>query len=289
MNETGASRSPLADEYRLRPARNSAFGPLGTVCRLGLASRGDSGLTADAVERAIRTGVNYLNWCGYPDGMSAAIRRLGPRRRDVRIAVQLEARGRAEAQRELKQLRQELGVEYLDAVTYYYVEHQDEWQEILAPGGAAEALEAARAEGLVRAIGLTSHQRALAARCAQSGRLDFLMIRYNAAHRGAEQDVFPITRRLGMPIVAFTALRWGGLLQATPDDPPDFSPSPAGQWYRFVLCQSDVTVAVMAPDSESELGDNLEVLANWHGLDPANYAALEAHGDRVRRHVPNFP
>ena len=48
------------------------------------------------------------------------------------------------------------------------------------------------------------------------------MIRYNAAHRGAEREVFPVTDAIGMPVIAYTALRWGALLRPTPDDPPGF-------------------------------------------------------------------
>ena len=39
-----------------------------------------------------------------------------------------------------------------------------------------------------------------------------LMIRYNAAHRGAESDVFPVTDALGTPVVTFTGLRWKDLM-----------------------------------------------------------------------------
>ena len=42
---------------------------------------------------------------------------------------------------------------------------------------------------------------------------------YNAAHRGAETDVFPVTAALGMPVVAYTALRWGALMRPTREDP----------------------------------------------------------------------
>ena len=45
------------------------------------------------------------------------------------------------------------------------------------------------------------------------------MIRYNAAHRGAERDLFPVTEALGMPVIAYTALRWRALMQPTPSDP----------------------------------------------------------------------
>ena len=37
---------------------------------------------------------------------------------------------------------------------------------------------------------MTSHTRKLAAEMASSGLLDVIMVRYNAAHRGAEEEIF---------------------------------------------------------------------------------------------------
>lgn len=270
------------------PPRHVDLPCLAGVCRLGLATRGGSQLDCDAVLEAVDRGINYLNWCGQADGMRDAIRRLGPRRERVAIAIQLEARSAQAAQNELAAVLADLSTDYLDVVTYYYVEHVDEWREIIAPGGAAEEVEEARRQGKVRAIGLTSHQRTLAAQIAAGGRLDLLMIRYNAAHRGAERDVFPVTTERRLPVVAFTCLRWGALLEPTPDDPPGFVAPRAADWYRFVLCQP-VAVALMAPDNASELAENLKLLDDWRGLHPDEREALLAHGDRVRRHAPSFP
>ena len=275
--------------FSAQPPRYADLPLLGRVCRLGLATRGNTGLDRAAVLEAIDRGVNYLNWCGYPDGLRQAVRALGPRRRDVRVAVQFEARTAADARRELATLLGELQTDYLDVATYYYVEHAEEWQEIVSPGGAAEVLEAARAEGRVRAIGLTSHERPLAAEILTSGRLDLVMIRYNAAHRGAERDVFPIAQEGRLPIVAFTCLRWGALLQPTPDDPPGFTPPRAPAFYRFVLCEPAVSIALMAPDGPEELAENLTLLDDWRGLAAEEFAAIAAHGERVRRHAGQFP
>ena len=43
------------------------------VRRLGLATRGNTHLRPDDVAHAIDRGLNYLNWCAHPDGMSRAI------------------------------------------------------------------------------------------------------------------------------------------------------------------------------------------------------------------------
>lgn len=276
-------------DFIQQPDRYADINRLGRVCRLGLATRGNTHLHRDDVLAAVERGVNYLNWCGHPDGMQQAVGALGERRREVFVAVQFSARSAHEAQRELKETLGELNTNYIDVLTYYYVEHPGEWQEIIAPGGAAEVVEQARAEGTVHAIGLTSHQRPLAAEAVRSGRLDLVMIRYNAAHRGAEQDVFPITQQRRLPVVAFTGLRWRALLEPTPDDPPGFVPPAAPDWYRFVLCQPAVSVALMAPNGSEELQENLCLLDDWRGLSDEEYHRLVSHGERVRRHAGSFP
>src|SRR5262245_24102287 len=73
------------------------------VRRLGLATRGNTHLTRDDVWQALEAGINYWNWCGQDDGMAAAARELGSRRRDVMIAIQLESRDKEGAQQEMGQ------------------------------------------------------------------------------------------------------------------------------------------------------------------------------------------
>ncbi|HLU48692.1 MAG TPA: hypothetical protein VK116_11435, partial [Planctomycetota bacterium] len=165
-----------------RPRRTTGF-HFGDIPRLGLASRGDTNLSADLVLRAIERGVRYLNWCGRPDGMSEAIRSLSPEERErIVIAVQLEARSRNEAQLELDRYLAELGTSLIDVVTHYWVESEAEWEEIEdVSHGARGNLLQARADGRVRNLGITTHQRRLAAMVASRDRSSVIMARYNAA------------------------------------------------------------------------------------------------------------
>jgi aryl-alcohol dehydrogenase-like predicted oxidoreductase len=124
---------------------------------------------------------------------------------------------------------------------------------------------------------------------AASGLLDMLMIRYNAAHRGAETTIFPVTTARGLPVVVYTCLRWAALLQATPDDPAGFIVPPAPAWYRFAMQHPAVTVALMAPENRAELEADLRVLRCPERLSVEEYERLAAHGQRVRRHAGSFP
>ncbi len=273
---------PYARTVRLAPG-------LPEVCRLGLATRGTSKLRPEDVEAALAHGINYLNWCGRPDGLSQAIRGLGTARKDLAVAAQFRSRTARGAARELDRLLRQLGTDYLDVVTCYYVETSEEWRRLLAPDGALSYLSRQKEQGRVRLVGLTSHQRRLAASWAASGALDLLMIRYNAAHRGAEQDVFPVTQKRDMPVVGFTALRWGALLRPTPDDPPAFRPPTAPDCYRFCLAQPAISVVLAAPANRGQLEEDLAWLKDWKPPTAAELERLRKHGDRVRHHAGPFP
>jgi aryl-alcohol dehydrogenase-like predicted oxidoreductase len=272
----------------------SVFGK--PVCRLGLASRGwpASALTPDDVLHAVERGVNFLNWPGEADepggadAVSAAVAALGNRRESVVVCVQFGARTAADAAVELRSILAILGTDYIDVLTFYYVETSEEWRRLTGPGGAFAYCRDAGRDGVIRHLGITSHQRPLAAEIARTGLLDALMIRYNAAHRGAEREVFPITDALALPVIAYTALRWGDLLQPTPDDPPGFRVPAAPDWYRFALRSPSVAVVLAAPANRAELDEVLAVLQAGP-LDPAEYVRLAEHGERVRRHAGRFP
>jgi len=260
------------------------------VCRLGLATRGDKPeLMPEDCFHALEKGINYWNWCGVEDGMSEAIRQLGAKRKQTVIAFQLEARTEDDAWREFEGVLKALRVDKVEVVTFYYVEHESEWQTIAGENGALNAMLKGKEQGLVNLVGLTSHQRKLAAKIADTGSIDLLMVRYNAAHTGAERDVFPVTQRLNMPVVVYTCTRWTQLMKPTPFDPPNFSPPPAREWYRFALANPSVSVALMAPSNRKELDENLTLLDDWRLPTESEFEVLRQHGERVRKYRKWFP
>ena len=269
------------------------------VCRLGLATRGNTHLEPDDVHSAVAQGINYLNWCGHPNGLSKAVAEMGPDRKKIVLAWQLQYTKADEAGRELDFALEKMKTDYIDIVTFYYVERESEWYNIASQEGAYALLSKAQEQGKVRLIGLTSHQRKMAVQIAAGDirsdsqttpcPLDMLMLRYNAAHRGAEKDVFPVTDFLHIPVVVYTCLRWGALLETTPSDPPGYIPPPPTEWYRFALANPSVAVAISAPNDRKELNQNLELLSDWRPPTKKEQTALIQHGDRVYQHAGGFP
>ncbi len=121
-----------------------------------------------------------------------------------------------------------------------------------------------RAAGKTRAIGFSSHDRRLAAALARELPVDVLMIRYNAAHRGAEREVFDAIADLGARrpgIIAYTATRWGMLLEPRPACALP-QPMSAGECYRFVLDHPMVDLVWCAARTPDELREDVSAAAS---------------------------
>jgi aryl-alcohol dehydrogenase-like predicted oxidoreductase len=116
-----------------------------------------------------------------------------------------------------------------------------------------------REVGKTRALGFSSHDRPLAAALARELAADVLMIRYNAAHRGAEREIFDALADLGdrrPGIIAYTATRWGMLLKPLPKR--GFPRAMTGaECYRFVLGHPMVDTALCAARTPGELAEDV--------------------------------
>jgi aryl-alcohol dehydrogenase-like predicted oxidoreductase len=85
-----------------------------------------------------------------------------------------------------------------------------------------------------------------------------LMIRYNAAHPGAEREIFPHLEKRKPSIVAYTATRWRKLLKA-PKGWTGKVPTP-GDCYRFCLSSPHVDVVLCGPENLRQLDENMAAL-----------------------------
>ena len=73
------------------------------------------------------------------------------------VATKTGERGAEGARQSLHRSLERLGVERLDLIQLHNLVDREGWERALGPGGALEALVEARAQGLVRFIGVTGH------------------------------------------------------------------------------------------------------------------------------------
>jgi predicted aldo/keto reductase-like oxidoreductase len=128
------------------------------------------------------------------------------------------------------------------------------------PQNILDAARALRERGLVRHLGVSSHHRPLVPVLASSGDFDVVHFRYNAAHPGAEIDIFPKlaeTNRAGM--VAYTATSWGQLLNSKKIPAGEQVPG-ASDCYRFVLTRPEVDVCLTGPANAAQMEEALNAI-----------------------------
>jgi len=75
----------------------------------------------------------------------------------VFLATKTGDRDGAAARASLERSLERMGVGQVDLIQLHNLVDEDGWQQAMAPGGAVEALVAARDEGLVRFLGVTGH------------------------------------------------------------------------------------------------------------------------------------
>ena len=82
---------------------------------------------------------------------------LADHRSEVFLATKTQERVGSMARAELERSLERMGVDHIDLIQLHNLVEPDEWATAFSTGGAVEALNQARAEGLVRFIGVTGH------------------------------------------------------------------------------------------------------------------------------------
>ena len=223
------------------------------VYRLGLAA--NYGIDEAGVRAAIDRGINYLYLT--PRGaMAKPLKDALARERDKIVVATGPLVGyfggsvRRSAERNLKKL----GTDYLDIFQLPWLGVGSRWSD-----GTLRELEHLKSSGKVRALGVSIHDRERAGQLAADSPLDVLMIRYNAAHPGAERDIFPHLAKRQPNIIAYTATSWRKLLRA----PSGWSGKTmsAGDCYRFCLSSPHVEVTLTGPATTAQLDENIAALS----------------------------
>lgn len=111
-----------------------------------------------ALELLLRHGVNHIDTAArYGDSEL----RIGPwmvrHRKDFFLATKTGRRTAGEARDEIHRSLERLRVDHVDLIQLHSLAHPDDWDRAMGPGGALEAAVEARAQGLVRFIGVTGH------------------------------------------------------------------------------------------------------------------------------------
>jgi aryl-alcohol dehydrogenase-like predicted oxidoreductase len=212
------------------------------------------------VRRAVAGGINYFFFYGpghtsFIEELAALLTRA---REQMIVATGSGSRRLAGLRAARRKLSALLGIGLIDVFFIEYVHPGDDPEVMFGKNGVLDELTQWKESGRVRFVGATAHDRLLARRLAVDPRVDVLMHRFNMAHRKTALEVFPAAAKARTPVVAFTATRWGTLLEPCADWPGP--PPTASDCYRYCLAQPSVHVVLTAPRSLAELEQNMRAL-----------------------------
>ena len=223
------------------------------VGRMGLAAA--YGVPAVAIEEAFERGVNYFYWGALRRGMMAeGIRRLAKKNRERMVVVVQNYWPWAKlVPKSLQRALKELKLDYADVLLFSTFRRRPNRRAI-------DTALKLKDKGLIRHLGLACHHRPRFAEVEKENIFDVFHIRYNAVHRGAENDVFPLLpEKDGPGIVIFTATCHTKLLRRSYIPRNEKTPK-AIDCYRFVLSHPSVHVCISGPQNLKQSRENLKIL-----------------------------
>lgn len=248
------------------------------VFRLGLAASYRPG--ERVVRRALGEGVNYVFCFGVDTQAIRVLRDLNADRRE-KIVIGTGAYNyvywHQDLKRTLEKRLRQLRTDYIDVFHFLGIMKPREFTPRVR-----EDLEALRHDPRVRAVSISCHDRKFVAELAAEGALDCVMARYNAAHRGAETEIFPALEAHDVGMISYTATRWRYLIRRNRKWSKDRPVPTPGQCYRFVLSNPAVDVCLTAPKNEREFDENLRGVRAGP-LAEDEMAFMREYGDLVHR------
>lgn len=114
---------------------------------------------ADATLASVRGwGINHIDTAASYGASEDRLKSwLATNRSEVFLATKTDERTGDGARRGLERSLERMGVDQVDMIQLHNLVEPDEWEAAFGAGGAVQALDAARSEGLVKHIGVTGH------------------------------------------------------------------------------------------------------------------------------------
>jgi predicted aldo/keto reductase-like oxidoreductase len=136
---------------------------------------------------------------------------------------------------EVHESLKQMGVKKVNIYHPHGVSSLEDYEKIMAPGGAYEGLKRAQDEGLIDHIGITSHNLNVLEKAIMDGHFEVIMACYSFLEPDAAEKVFPLAKEKDVGVLAMKPFS-GGVIEE------------AGPALRFVLSTANV---VPIPGSET--------------------------------------
>ncbi|MFC1903450.1 aldo/keto reductase [Chloroflexota bacterium] len=170
------------------------------------------------VKKCLEMGVTFIDTADmYLNNEVPIGKAISGQREKVVLATKLfgpecSSRTREEVAAKLEGSLKRLGVEAIDLYQFHLIKDFDTLEIILAPDGAVAGVEDAKEKGLVKHIGITSHQIDVLKEAVKSGRFETIQFPLNFVCDEAVEELLPLARSHDVGFIAMKPLA-GGVIQ----------------------------------------------------------------------------
>ncbi len=188
-----------------------ATGLRASVVGLGAAqlSSGNTEYAVRMVQRALDLGINYFDTArAYGDSEIKVGLGVRGRREQAIISTKTHASTRDDARRHIDESLQRLQTDYLDNVHLHGLS-ADNFEQMLGPGGALEALIEAKEQGLIRHIGATSHHWRVLMRALDRFDFEVFLVMMNLVEYEPLAELLPLCAKRGVGVTVMKPVATG--------------------------------------------------------------------------------
>ncbi len=217
------------------------------ISRLGFGGIPIQRIDAEGTRKLIHSlkdaGVNYIDTArGYTVSEEYLGYALEGIRQDFVLATKSMARTREAMAADIEVSLRNLCTDYIDLYQIHNPS-MEQFRQVIAPGGALEALLEARAAGKIRHIGITAHSVEVFKAALELDWVETIMFPYNIVETQGEKLIAQCEKK-GIGFIDMKPLAGGAIENAT-------------LALRFLCANPDVTVVIPGMAEEKELQQNL--------------------------------
>lgn len=222
------------------------------------------------IHRCLEHGVNFIDTAAaYTNSEERIGKAIVGQRDGLIIATKSTERTREGIEVHLHQSLERLKVSFIDLYQFHGVNDLTNLTKVLDPAGPIAVIKDAQKHGLVRHIGITSHNKDTAKEAVKSGQFATIMFPFNFMTPEPALEVLPLTRERGTGFIAMKPLE-GGML-------PNAALS-----FKYLLQYHDV-LPIVGIEYPYEIDEIMEVIHGDHRITKADTDEIE----RMRRELGN--
>ena len=162
------------------------------------------------VKKCLGLGITFLDTANaYTTSEERIGKAISERREGLVLATKSTSRKREGVEKHLNLSLDRLNVKYIDLYQFHGVSDFASMDMVLAPDGPMAVVEKARDMGLVKHIGITSHQIDVAKKAVVCGRFETIMFPFNFVTSEAADELIPLAREHDVGFIVMKPLSGG--------------------------------------------------------------------------------